>query len=196
MATTVVAANQSVAADRADSLPVLNPKVKTVAAFKNGLAFVLKAGETPLDDGWARMDQLPPAALGSLWIGTTSKSGPITDVIAYKEKISEDAEAINMNEMLAANVGRKVILTYVSGTAPKSAEGTLLAVPDDRKPDEDAITPPNPSPYYASYAPPGIQPPHAEIVCSYWALSFTGRGIATCQPKPSSEWNERPPSTP
>jgi hypothetical protein len=163
MATLVVATNNSVAADRADSLPVLKPEVKTVAAFKNGLAFVLKAGETPLKDGWARMDQLPPAALGSLWIGTTSKSGPITDVIAYKEKVSEDAEAINMNEMLTANVGRKVVLTYVSGNTPKSAEGTLLAVPVDRKPDENAIVTPNPPPY-SSYRMPGTEPTRSEIV--------------------------------
>jgi hypothetical protein len=163
VATVVVAANISVAADRLDSLPVLKPKVKTVAAFKNGLAFVLKAGETPLKDGWARMDQLPPAALGTLWIGTTSKSGPITDVIAYREKVSEDAEAINMNEMLSANVGRKAILTYVSGTTPKSAEGTLLAVPVDRTPDENVITVPNPPPY-SSYRMPGTEPMHGEIV--------------------------------
>ena len=141
----------------------MKTKVKTVAAFKNGLAFVLKAGETPLKDGWVRMDQLPPAALGSLWIGTTSKSGPITDVIAYKEKVSEDAEAINMNEMLTANVGRKVILTYVSGTTPKSAEGTLLAVPVDRRPDENAIVGPNPPPY-SSYRMPGSEPTRGEIV--------------------------------
>jgi hypothetical protein len=163
MGTMVVAMNKSVAADRAESLPVLKPEVKSVAAFKNGLAFVLKAGETPLKDGWARMDQLPPAALGSLWIGTTGKSGPITDVIAYKEKVDEDAEAINMNEMLTANVGRNVILTYVSGTASKSAEGTLLAVPVDRKPDENVIVAPNP-PTYNSYRVPGTEPTHGEIV--------------------------------
>jgi hypothetical protein len=153
----------SPAKEGTNDLPVLQPKVKTVAAFKNGLAFVLKAGDTPLKDGWVRMDQLPPAALGSLWIGTTSKSGPVTDVIAYKEKVSENTEAISMNELLAANVGHRVILTYESGTTPKSAEGTLLAVPADRKPDENAVTPPNPSPYNP-YRPPGTEPARGEIV--------------------------------
>ena len=37
-----------------------------MAAFKNGLAFVFKSADTPLKDGWARMGQLPPAALGTL----------------------------------------------------------------------------------------------------------------------------------
>lgn len=158
-----ISALNSPAKENTNALPVFKPQVKTVAAFKNGLAFVLKAGDTPLKDGWARMDQLPPVALGSLWIGTTSKSGPVTDVIAYKEKVAEDAEAISMNELLAANVGRKVILTYLSSTTPKTAEGKLLAVPADRKPDENAITPPNPSPY-GSYRPPGVETTRGEIV--------------------------------
>lgn len=152
------------AADPEPTLPILKPKVKTIAAFKNGLAFVFRAGETPLQDGWARMDQLPSATLGTLWIGTTSKSGPVTDVVAYKEKVSEEAEAISMSEMLAANVGRKVILTYATGNATRSAEGTLLSVPEDRKPDENAITPQNPQPYYGSYVPPAAQPARAELV--------------------------------
>jgi hypothetical protein len=158
-----IAARNAPAKAGTNDLPVLQPRVKTVAAFKNGLAFVLKAGDTPLKDGWVRMDQLPPASLGSLWIGTTSKSGPVTDVIAYKEKVAEDTEAVSMNELLAANVGHHVILTYESGTTPKSAEGKLLAVPADRKPDDNAVTPPNPSPYN-SYRPPGAEPARGEIV--------------------------------
>jgi hypothetical protein len=68
-----------------------------------------------------------------------------------------------MNEMLSANIGRKVILTYVSGNIPKSAEGTLLAVPVDRKPDENAIVAPNPPPY-SSYRMPGAEPTRGENV--------------------------------
>jgi len=155
----------SPANESADDLPLLPVKVKTVAAFKNGLAFVLKAGETPLKDGWARMEQLPPAALGSLWIGTTSKSGPVTDVIAYKEKVAEDADAISLNELLAANVGHRVVLTYAHGTTTKSAEGTLLAVPADRKPDANVLTPLSPSPYgFGAYRPPGTETTRGEIV--------------------------------
>jgi hypothetical protein len=159
-----------------EALPVVKPKVKTVAAFKNGLAFVLKAGETPLKGGWARMDQLPPAALGSLWVGTTSKSGPVTDVIAYKEKVSEGAEAVTMNEMLAANVGRRVILTRLSGGAPRNAEGTLLSAPAERKPDEDVLPAPNPLPYASSWR-PGVEPTRAEIVVLRTTNMATGKPV-------------------
>jgi hypothetical protein len=150
--------------ERTEALPVLKPKVKTVAAFKNGLAFVFRSGETPLKDGWARMDQLPTTTLGTLWIGTTSKSGPVTDVIAYKEKVRQETDAISMGEMLAANIGRKVILSYAAGTATKVVEGVLFAVPEDRKADENALPTLNPQPYYGSYIPPGPQPARAEIV--------------------------------
>ena len=154
------------AGDENGSLPVLKTKVKTVAAFKNGLSFVLRAGETPLKDGWARMDQLPPATLGTLWIGTTSKSGPVTDVIAYKEKVSADAEAITIGELLGSNVGKQVAITYLSGTVAQTAEGTLLSVPGERKADDSEISPAAPSPY-VSYSPyPRVIPEsvRAEIV--------------------------------
>jgi hypothetical protein len=131
-----------------DELPLVEPRVKTLAAFKNGLSFVFKAGETPLTDGWARMGQLPSAALGSLWIGTTSKSGPVTDVISYKQKVTENPEAITLAELLSANVGRRVAVTYELGTTPTRVEGTLLAVPHDRKPGEPAVSA-IPAPPYA-----------------------------------------------
>ena len=165
VATSLVAASAP-AADQGEPLPVLKTRVKTVAAFKNGLSFVLRAGETPLKDGWARMDQLPPATLGTLWIGTTSKSGPVTDVIAYKEKVSADADAITLGELLAANVGKKVSIAYALGNVTRSAEGTLLSLPAERKAEENEISPPVASPY-ASYSPyPRVlpEPARPEIV--------------------------------
>ena len=137
----IACANLSYAEDTSDALPVVTPKVKSLAAFKNGLAFVFKSANTPLKDGWARMGPLPPAALGTLWIGTTSKAGPVTDVIAYKEKVASDAESVNLAELLAANEGRQVSITYLSGANPRTAEGMLLAAPAAHKPDEDEIGP-------------------------------------------------------
>jgi hypothetical protein len=177
-----VAVTGSNASGQDEALPVVKPKVKTVAAFKNGLAFVLKAGETPLKGGWTRMDQLPPAALGSLWIGTTSKTGPVTDVIAYKEKVSESADAISMSEMLEANVGRRVILTFLAGTIPKTVEGTLLSVPVERKPDENALSDPGPLPY-PSYGRPGVEPLRAEIVVMQTTNTTTGNPVCLTIPK-------------
>ncbi|MGA2540349.1 MAG: hypothetical protein ABSG78_02170 [Verrucomicrobiota bacterium] len=156
-------ANFSQADDKTEALPVVAPKVKSLAAFKNGLAFVFKSADTPLKDGWARMDQLPPAALGTLWIGSTSKSGPVTDVIAYKEKVASDAESVSLTELLAANTGRQVSITYLAGANPKTADGVLLAAPAAHKPDENEIAPSG-QPAYPSGWRPGPEPARPEIV--------------------------------
>ena len=164
LAMTVLAgASFAKADDKTEALPVVAPKVKSLAAFKNGLAFVFKSADTPLKNGWARMDQLPPAALGTLWIGTTSKSGPVTDVIAYKEKVAGDADSVNLAELLAANTGRQVTLSYVAGTSLKTADGVLLAAPAAHKPDEDEI-PPSSQPPYAYGWRPAPEPGRPEIV--------------------------------
>ena len=146
----IACTNPSYADDATNALPVVTPKVKSVAAFKNGLAFVFKSADTPLKDGWARMGPLPPAALGTLWIGTTSKTGPVTDVITYKEKVAGEADSANLAELLAANVGRQVSITYVSGANPRTADGTLLAAPAPRKPDPDEIAPSGQPAYLSS----------------------------------------------
>jgi hypothetical protein len=145
-----------------DDLPLVKPGVKTLAAFKNGLGFVFKSGETPLQSGWARMDELPSAALGSLWIGTTSKTGPVTDIISYRQKVSEPSAALTLAELLAANVGKRVAITYDLGASSTPVEGTLVSVPADRKPDESAWPPVRPEDY-AAYRPPA-EPARGEIV--------------------------------
>lgn len=121
-------------ADDNGDLPVLKTKVKTLAAFKNGLGFVFRSGETKMKDGWAVMDQIPPAALGTLWIGTTSKSGPVTDVISYKSKLVREYEPLNFAELLEANVGRTVTITHASG-GMSPITGKILSVPTQRQPD-------------------------------------------------------------
>jgi hypothetical protein len=120
------------------ALPVFKPAVKTLAAFKNGLGFCVETGQMELKDGWAVLDRLPPAALGSLWIGVSGQTGAVTEVIAFKEKISEEAPVFTQAQLLAANVGQKVRLTYSTspGTPATVLEGTLLEVPEGSKREE------------------------------------------------------------
>jgi hypothetical protein len=136
-----------------DDLPVVKPEVKTLAAFKNGLGFVFKSGDVRLKDGWARMDEMPAASLGSLWFGTTSKTGPVTDVISDRQKVAESSEAVTLAELLSANVGKNVAVTYYMGNASTRIEGTLLSVPADRQPDESPWPPVRPE-EYSAYRPP------------------------------------------
>jgi hypothetical protein len=125
------------AAEQSEDLPALKTKVKTLAAFKNGLGFVFRAGETDLKDGWAGMDQIPAAALGTFWIGTTSKAGPVQEVVSYRSKLADQLEAINLAELVAANVGQTVTITYFSGAnaQARTVTGKIESVAEDRKPE-------------------------------------------------------------
>jgi len=160
-------------------LPVVKPKVKTLAAFKNGLGFVYKSAETNLAGGCAMIDQLPGASLGALWIGTGNPDARIAEVISCKGALERDADPMNIGELLEANVGKTVGITYTTGQGPaENVHGTLLAVPKDRQRDPtDPSTVPldlgRPSYYdyygYSSYyrAPtptaPG-EPEHGQLV--------------------------------
>ncbi|MHB1000149.1 MAG: hypothetical protein ACYC27_12965 [Armatimonadota bacterium] len=131
-------------------IPTVKPKVKTLAAFKNGLAFVFKAGETALKDGWAMLDEIPPAALGSLWIGTTSTAGRVEEVISSRGTMESELDVLNIGELLEANIGRQAVLTYQPGNIGevKQVEGTIISVPKDRRPDNQGPTPvPQPDRY-------------------------------------------------
>jgi len=53
--------------DRGD-IPDPAPKTVAVAAFKNGLAFVVRHGEVRLQSGTGRIAPIPNATLGTLWL--------------------------------------------------------------------------------------------------------------------------------
>ena len=119
--------------------PVLKSRVRTVAAFKNGLGFVFRAGETDLKDGSAVIGELPGAVLGALWIGTTT--GRVDEVVSYKGTAEKECEATSIPELLAANVGQTVTVTYTAGSSAQAltATGTIVSCPKDRKPEEPPI---------------------------------------------------------
>jgi hypothetical protein len=150
-------------AAQVEDIPVCVPKVKTIAAFKNGLGFVFKTGTVSPKDGWARLDDIPAASLGSLWLGTTVPNNPVTDVLSYKDKAALPAEAVTLSELLGANVGKKVVVSFPLGEM-KRVQGTLLSVPSDRKPERELFpAQSSPSAYSGSRISPEIARP-AEIV--------------------------------
>ncbi len=118
-----------------EALPVVKPSVKTIAAFKNGLGFVFKSGKAELKNGWTALEELPSAGLGMLWIGTTSTTGRVEEVVSYKGKIEKEADSLTIPQILAANVGQKAFITYSIGTTVAEINGTILSVPEDRQPE-------------------------------------------------------------
>ena len=110
-------------------LPKLSTKVKTLAVFKNGLGFLIRSGETPLTGGWASMDEIPAAAMGTLWIGCTNPATPVEQVLACKTKTTEQYDVLTITDMLLANVGKIVTVTQVRGTGTESVTGKVMSVP-------------------------------------------------------------------
>ena len=113
----------------ADALPTLETKVKTVAAFKNGLAFVFRSGNATLADGWVDMNELPPAALGTMWIGTTNPLHRVEEVVAYKRTDENAKEAQSLGELVDLNVGNVIGLVYTLGgnAEPKRVVGKVMS---------------------------------------------------------------------
>lgn len=116
-------------------LPVLNTKPKTIAVFKNGLGFFIREGEVELLDRWAVTECVPQATLGSLWIGSLDEGTQIEEVVGFLEDLRSETEAITLQELLKANVGRKAVITANN----QVIEGTIKSVPEDRIPYSESM---------------------------------------------------------
>ncbi|MCL5104137.1 MAG: hypothetical protein M1133_08480 [Armatimonadetes bacterium] len=129
-AITVMFLAQSLLAADNDNLPLLKTKVKTLAAFKNGLGFVYRSGETPLKDGWAAMDEIPAAALGTLWIGAAGVAGRVEEVVSYKGTSQQQTDATSLADLLEANIGKHVGFTFNDSSSErrKSVVGVIEKV--------------------------------------------------------------------
>ena len=114
--------------EKENPLPILNTKPKTIAVFKNGLGFFIREGEVELQDKWGVTESVPQAALGSLWIGSLDEDTQIEEVIGFFEDVKSDTEAITLQELLKANIGKKAVVTANN----QVIEGTIKSVPEDR----------------------------------------------------------------
>src|ERR1700733_11769789 len=92
------------------------PELKTasVAAFKNGLAFVVKQGEVRLEAGVGNLEPVPDATLGSLWIAPNDAGASLDEVIARRHTISAEQNLTVLADVLLANAGK--VVTIVDNT--------------------------------------------------------------------------------
>jgi hypothetical protein len=131
------------AGETADA-PTPLPKTVAVAAFKNGLAFVLRQGEIPLTAGTARLASIPNATLGTLWLAPVNPEARIDEIVAYRYNTSANRPLQTIGEILRANAGKTVTITYqmkdytgevvgLKDTAPEPAN-PAIATTDARFP--------------------------------------------------------------
>jgi hypothetical protein len=86
------------------------PELKTsaVAAFKNGLAFVVKQGDLRLEAGVGNLTTIPNATLGSLWIAPNDAGTSLDEVVAHRDKVFEQQNLAALTDVLLANAGKVV----------------------------------------------------------------------------------------
>ena len=86
------------------------PELKTaaVAAFKNGLAFVVKQGDVRLEAGVGDLEPVPNATLGSLWIAPNDAGASLDQVVARRNKLSVQQNLTVLADVLLANAGKVV----------------------------------------------------------------------------------------
>lgn len=133
------------AAETADS-PSPLPKTVAVAAFKNGLAFMIRQGEVPLTAGTGRISPVPSATLGTLWLSSSTPESKIDEVVAYRFNTAAERPIPSIGEMLQANAGKTVTITYqmkeytgeVVGLGDSRTDAAQPAVPQDRNLDAQA----------------------------------------------------------
>lgn len=116
--------------------------VREITVFKDGHAFVLHAGKMPTDAaGNVLMDYLPTPVIGTFWPYSAEKRAKLSAVTASPRKVLVEQTALNLRELIEANVGADVFVTEASSTNRYRA--TILQVPDQSGEELEASSPPN-----------------------------------------------------
>jgi hypothetical protein len=135
MAAVMLAATAAFAAADEDTNPHLwQPRVRSVAVFKNGLGFFLREGQVALRDGWCVSGQVPPAAFGTLAIFAHDEDRMVDvvgsgqgEVVEFDGADAPDTEAARRARLTSAK-DLNVELSYAKGTRTLKAAGKLRSV--------------------------------------------------------------------
>jgi hypothetical protein len=126
--------------------PQVQGKLRQVSLFKNGLGFFIMDVSIPANqDSFAVVMPAAPSH-GSFWVSYPSDV-KLDSLLAREAELTEQADAITLSELLKANIGRKVKLTYSTGDSDKILTGVIGYFAENRQPI-------SPSPYEAG----GITP--------------------------------------
>jgi hypothetical protein len=126
------------------------PKTVAVAAFKNGLAFVLRKGEIPLSGGVGRIAPIPNATLGTLWLSSGTPESRIDEIVSYRYNVADERPISSIGEILQANAGKTVTINYQM----KEYTGEIVGLKDAGRESTDPAqisNPPNDNNYRQDY---------------------------------------------
>jgi hypothetical protein len=151
--------------------PETELKTASVAAFKNGLAFVVKQGDVRLEAGVGNVSPIPNATLGSLWIAPNDAGASLDQVVARRYKVSQQRNLTVLADVLLANAGK--VVTIVDNNQ-KEYTGEIVGFREK----SDAGSAPQPSPLDESLNFNSVAAPQPRAVPEYLMLKSEGKLLA------------------
>jgi hypothetical protein len=121
--------------------PQVQGKLRQVSLFKNGLGFFIMDVSIPAKQDSFTVVMPATPSHGSFWVSYPSDA-KLDSILVKEAELTEQADAITLSELLKANVGRKVKLTYSTGDSDKILTGIIRYFAENRQPI-------SPSPYEA-----------------------------------------------
>jgi hypothetical protein len=153
--------------------PETELKTTAVAAFKNGLAFVVKQGDVHLEAGVGNLSPIPNATLGSLWIAPNDAGASLDQVVARRYKVSQQQNLTMLADVLLANAGK--VVTIVDNNQ-KEYTGEIVGLRQAEKSDAGSTPEPNLSNESLNLSFVAAPQPHA--VPEYLVLKSEGKLLA------------------
>jgi hypothetical protein len=154
------------------------PELKTeaVAAFKNGLAFVVKQGDVHLEAGLGNLETVPNATLGSLWIAPNDAGASLDEVVAHRTRFLGQQSLTILADVVLANAGK--VVTIVDNNQ-KEYTGEIVGFRQaaEAKKSSDGALSPNPS-GEISYANGSPSVPQPHVTPEFLLLRSEGRLLA------------------
>jgi hypothetical protein len=117
--------------------PDAEMKVLAVAAFKNGLGFFVRQGNLKVAAGQGKISFVPMATLGSLWVAPNDPGTSIEELVAYRYSVTKANNVASLDQLLAANTGKMVTVTYSN----KEYTGEILGLTEPEKKYETPLSP-------------------------------------------------------
>jgi hypothetical protein len=116
---------------------VWKPETKSVAVFKNGLAFFTQEAKARLNEGWCYGRETPPAAFGTLAIYSTDPKhvvdivGAGTGEVVDFERTSDKYEPTEKRRRLEKFVGLNAKIEYRQESGKLNTEGKIVGFSDE-----------------------------------------------------------------
>jgi hypothetical protein len=114
--------------------------IKEITVFKDGHAFVAHEGELPVDErGNVVMDYLPTPVIGTFWPYAAGTRARLAGVVAGQKRVLAEHTALNLRELLEANVGADAIICE-GGT--NRYEAKIVGFPERNAEEQASASPP------------------------------------------------------